>query len=140
MRILLAILAAALAAAQIPQQRNEPTPERRARRSLGEGGLSQEQNEPKPARLTGTVTSTTGDPIPRAIIRLQVRNLAGQSLTAAANDSGSFTIEPVEPGTYMLMAQHTGYVAGRYGARTPTDLCFKYDLDAWGKDKSIKSV
>jgi sulfhydrogenase subunit gamma (sulfur reductase) len=27
-----------------------------------------------------------------------------------------------------------------YGARTPTDLCFKYDLDAWGKDKSIKSV
>ncbi len=27
-----------------------------------------------------------------------------------------------------------------YGARTPADLCFKYDLDAWGKDKSIKFV
>jgi NAD(P)H-flavin reductase len=24
-----------------------------------------------------------------------------------------------------------------YGARTPDDLCFKYDLDSWGKDKSI---
>jgi len=27
-----------------------------------------------------------------------------------------------------------------YGARTPADLCFKYDLDAWDKDKSIKFV
>jgi sulfhydrogenase subunit gamma (sulfur reductase) len=27
-----------------------------------------------------------------------------------------------------------------YGARTPTDLCFKYDLDAWGKDETIKFV
>ena len=24
-----------------------------------------------------------------------------------------------------------------YGARSPADLCFKYDLDAWGKDKMI---
>ena len=27
-----------------------------------------------------------------------------------------------------------------YGARTPTDLCFKYDLDAWGKDKTVNMV
>jgi NAD(P)H-flavin reductase len=27
-----------------------------------------------------------------------------------------------------------------YGARSPIDLCFKYDLDAWGKNKTIKSV
>jgi sulfhydrogenase subunit gamma (sulfur reductase) len=27
-----------------------------------------------------------------------------------------------------------------YGARTPADLCFKYDMDAWDKDKSIKFV
>jgi sulfhydrogenase subunit gamma (sulfur reductase) len=27
-----------------------------------------------------------------------------------------------------------------YGARTPNDLCFKYDLDAWDKDKTIKFV
>ncbi len=27
-----------------------------------------------------------------------------------------------------------------YGARSPTDLCFKYDLDAWGKDKTINTV
>ncbi|MFC1897424.1 FAD/NAD(P)-binding protein [Chloroflexota bacterium] len=24
-----------------------------------------------------------------------------------------------------------------YGARSPADLCFKYDLDAWGKDKAV---
>jgi NAD(P)H-flavin reductase len=27
-----------------------------------------------------------------------------------------------------------------YGARTPTDLCFKYDLDTWGKDKTVNMV
>ncbi|MFC1932794.1 FAD/NAD(P)-binding protein [Chloroflexota bacterium] len=27
-----------------------------------------------------------------------------------------------------------------YGARTPTDLCFKYDLDTWGKDKTVDMV
>jgi len=27
-----------------------------------------------------------------------------------------------------------------YGARTPVDLCFKYDLESWGKDKTINMV
>jgi sulfhydrogenase subunit gamma (sulfur reductase) len=27
-----------------------------------------------------------------------------------------------------------------YGARTPTDLCFRYDLEAWDKDKTINMV
>ncbi len=27
-----------------------------------------------------------------------------------------------------------------YGARSPADLCFQYDLDAWEKDKSVKMV
>ncbi|GAH96969.1 unnamed protein product [marine sediment metagenome] len=27
-----------------------------------------------------------------------------------------------------------------YGARSPTDLCFKYDLDAWDKDKTVNMV
>ena len=27
-----------------------------------------------------------------------------------------------------------------YGARTPADLCFKYDLEAWGKDKTVNMV
>ena len=27
-----------------------------------------------------------------------------------------------------------------YGARSPADLCFKYDLDAWEKDKTINMV
>jgi sulfhydrogenase subunit gamma (sulfur reductase) len=27
-----------------------------------------------------------------------------------------------------------------YGARTPADLCFKYDLDAWGKNKTVNMV
>ncbi len=27
-----------------------------------------------------------------------------------------------------------------YGARSPADLCFKYDLEAWGKDKTLNMV
>jgi sulfhydrogenase subunit gamma (sulfur reductase) len=27
-----------------------------------------------------------------------------------------------------------------YGARSPADLCFKYDLEAWGKDKTVNMV
>ncbi len=27
-----------------------------------------------------------------------------------------------------------------YGARSPADLCFKYDLDTWGKDKAVNMV
>ena len=27
-----------------------------------------------------------------------------------------------------------------YGARSPSDLCFKYDLDTWGKDKTVNMV
>jgi len=27
-----------------------------------------------------------------------------------------------------------------YGARSPSDLCFKYDLDAWGKNKTVSMV
>ena len=27
-----------------------------------------------------------------------------------------------------------------YGARSPADLCFKYDLDTWGKDKTVNMV
>ena len=27
-----------------------------------------------------------------------------------------------------------------YGARSPDDLCFKYDLDTWGKDKTVNMV
>ena len=27
-----------------------------------------------------------------------------------------------------------------YGARSPADLCFKYDLDAWEKEKSVKMI
>jgi NAD(P)H-flavin reductase len=27
-----------------------------------------------------------------------------------------------------------------YGARSPADLCFKYDLEAWGKDKTVNMI
>jgi NAD(P)H-flavin reductase len=27
-----------------------------------------------------------------------------------------------------------------YGARSPADLCFRYDLDSWGKDKTVNMV
>jgi sulfhydrogenase subunit gamma (sulfur reductase) len=33
-----------------------------------------------------------------------------------------------------------GEIAILYGARTPQDLCFKYDLEAWSQDPSVKMI
>ncbi len=138
MRLLLAILITALAAAQ-PQQPNEPNAAAQAASSASIrvhlrpnsspsppvllAQAAPQQNEPKPARLTGTVTSPTGDPIPNTVIRLQLISQGpggtGKSLIATTNDNGSFTLDPVEPASYLLGAQHPGYLTARYGARSP---------------------
>jgi hypothetical protein len=78
----------------------------------------------KKARLEGSVVSLTGEPIPRATLRLQGTAIqAGQLNTAVsvtADDAGKFVFPAVEPGrNYQLTAQRPGYVAARYGARAP---------------------
>lgn len=88
--------------------------------------LAQAPSEPpKKARIEGSVTSITGEPVPRAAVRLQgattLQNnqpVQSASYAATAGDDGKFVIEEIEPGLgYVLTAQRPGFVTTRYGAR-----------------------
>jgi hypothetical protein len=79
---------------------------------------------PKKARVEGSVVSLTGEPIPRATLRLQgfgtslQSALSSTATTATADDTGKFAFQDVEPGNnYRLSAQRPGYVPAQYGAR-----------------------
>jgi hypothetical protein len=84
----------------------------------------------KPGVIRGTVVSaTTKEPIRRADVTLQPMVRAGASLgvmgpppggqKAVTDSEGNFAFTGVAPGNFMVMAQRTGYVIARYGARTP---------------------
>ena len=86
-------------------------------------GQQQQTEPPKKARIAGSVVSLTGEPVPRATIRLQggqplQGTVAPQVSSVTADDAGKF-VENIEPGrNYQLGAQRPGYVAARYGARS----------------------
>lgn len=83
---------------------------------------------PKPARIEGAVVTADGEPVPRAQVTLQGRPVLepGQrpqvlAFSATTNDAGRFVIDNIAPGPgYQLTAERTGFVTGRWGARTPT--------------------
>ena len=74
------------------------------------------------ATISGTVTSTSGQPIRRAIVRLTpAANWPGRNLeqpdpsTATETDSaGNFVFDNVAAGSYTLSAEHAGYLKGLY--------------------------
>lgn len=118
MRLVAALLlAVSLGFAQVPQgQTSEP---------------------PKKARIEGVVVSITGEPVPRAQVRLQGQVLlqGGQpvqpaSFAVTSDDAGKFVIPDIDPGrNYQLSAQRPGFIPGRYGARTPSGPATPLALD-----------
>jgi hypothetical protein len=86
----------------------------------------QPSEPPKKARIEGVVVSITGEPVPRAQVRLQGQLLVqgGQpvqpaSFAVTSDDAGKFVIPDIDPGrNYQLSAQRPGFIPGRYGART----------------------
>lgn len=78
--------------------------------------------------LQGRVTnSITGEAVKKANIRLQKRLSASEINSGAANmqgyaatseTDGTFKIENIEPGTYTLSGNRTGYLNTRYGAKS----------------------
>ncbi len=113
MRTLLSVsLAAALLTfAQAPQAPQNPADPQAA--------------EKKKIRLEGQVLSKSGDTVRRATVRLQPAPQGGQVIvmgqqtgySETADASGKFVFEDVAPGRYTLIAEKTGFVAQRYGAR-----------------------
>ncbi len=93
---------------------------------------------PKKARIEGNVVSSTGQPIPRAQIRLQgqIQIQAGQIsqpavYTATSDDAGNFSIDEIDPGRlFQLTAQRPGFVTARYGARSANSQIVPLSLEA----------
>jgi len=98
------LFAAVLASIAAAQQTNQPT------------------EPPKKARISKSVVSSKGAPIPRAQLRLNgppTLNDPAVNQSATADDAGKFVINNIEPRrNYQLTAQRPGFVAARYGARS----------------------
>jgi protocatechuate 3,4-dioxygenase beta subunit len=71
----------------------------------------------KPARIEGLVVSMTGEPLKKTQLNLRRAQGRDPGFAASTDDSGRFSIADVEPGTYYLSAQRSGYVPQQYGAR-----------------------
>jgi len=85
---------------------------------------------PKKTRMEGRVVGLNGEAVRKATVRLQ---RSGQGAAAQLNpivggqgpsdyskttdDAGKFVFEDVEPGRYTLIAEKTGFLTQRYGAR-----------------------
>lgn len=78
------------------------------------------------AKLEGrTLHAVTGEPVRKVTLTLRraqssgmVGPMAGQPASAVSDAEGNFVFENVEPGTYMLLADRTGFVQQMYGSRS----------------------
>jgi len=80
----------------------------------------------KPGSVDGTVVnSATGEPIKKASVRLENQPGPGEKghlpVTTLSDASGRFHFDTVEPGSYVVGAQHDAYMntQGRYGMPAP---------------------
>src|SRR5437016_9084652 len=78
------------------------------------------------AILEGTVLSATGDPVRKATLRLQLTSarrgaVSLSNYTGASDAEGHFIFDDIEPGTYQLSAERSGYVRGYYGSGRTTE-------------------
>jgi protocatechuate 3,4-dioxygenase beta subunit len=102
------------------------------------GGQAAADAEQKKIRLSGRVVSSSGEPLGKATVRLMPGNVVlmggpggrgpggpagggpAGSYSVSTDNEGNFTIDDVAAGRYTLMAERTGFVTQRYGARSAT--------------------
>jgi 5-hydroxyisourate hydrolase-like protein (transthyretin family) len=82
--------------------------------------LCQDAAERKKCSIQGQVLNgLTGEPIRKVEVTLMPSGAMPKTSLAGVTDaSGRFSFEQVEPGKYYLTAQKTGFLQGRYGARS----------------------
>jgi hypothetical protein len=82
-------------------------------------------DDPQLARIEGRVVhALTGEAVRNVQLTLRKRSqdpatsMGAGALTAASDDGGKFHFDKLEPGTYSLYAERTGFLRQEYGART----------------------
>ena len=77
--------------------------------------------QPEKCTLAGQVTNAaTGEPLKKTEVLLRRAESRSDAPYGAVTDAaGHFSIQGVEPGTYRLMADRSGFVHGEYGAHAP---------------------
>ena len=77
---------------------------------------------PTGIKIQGSVISSAGEPVKKASVTLTMTGTPANqrpiSHSETTGDDGKFEMDDLAPGTYMLSAAKTGFVAGRYGARS----------------------
>lgn len=65
------------------------------------------------------VKAATGEPLKKALVRLQKVDRQTEPVMALTNSGGRFMLADIEPGRYRLYVQRNGYLHQRYGQRGP---------------------
>jgi sarcosine oxidase gamma subunit len=86
----------------------------------GRGGPQQAAPAQPPGAVTGQVVSaTTGEPLRKVTLSLRPQGRGGAATTTTSDNAGNFRFAAVEPGTYTLTGERTGFVRGAYGEDRP---------------------
>lgn len=87
----------------------------------GQAGQQQQKQAQTPGAVAGQVVSaTTNEPLRKVTLVLQPQGGRGGTRASATSDNGGmFRFNNVEPGTYTLSGERTGYVEGVYGEDQP---------------------
>jgi len=79
-------------------------------------------SQQKKIRVEGTILSLNGEAVRKATVRLQgTVSQPGQlpgNFSESTDNEGRFVFEEVPPGSYTLIAEKSGFVTTRYGARS----------------------
>jgi hypothetical protein len=71
--------------------------------------------------IEGRLTSAlTGEPIKKATVFLHISESGASRTTfsTVSDANGRFSMNGIEPGSYRLWAEHSGFLTVEYGART----------------------
>ena len=81
------------------------------------GAQGQAQPAQPPGIVTGSVVNAkTSEPLRKVLLTLRPSGRGGGGQASGSSDnSGNFRIQGVQPGTYTLTGNRTGFVSGAYG-------------------------
>jgi len=101
-------------------------------------GISAPQSEPdqRLCAIKGIVTDAiTGQGLRKAFVRLVGK---GNSYPGVTDDQGRFALETIEPGTYLLEAEHQGFIDGHFGDAAGVAVEMRLTRDQTLVDLTIK--